>query len=58
MKDFLQKGYSYVVQFKDFGDPVCFRSSSDVGPFMRDNDVQMEWTKKIRIYIAELEAKI
>ena len=38
-KKFKAKGYNYVVQITtirgDFGDPMYFKSASDVGPFLR-----------------------
>lgn len=52
-KQMKEKGYNYVVQFSnkdgsDFGEPMYFKSSSAVGPFMRQNpELKMKWTKKI-----------
>ena len=48
----ITKGYQYCVQFskdgKAFGEPLCFKSSNDVGPFMRDNpDLKMIWQRKL-----------
>jgi hypothetical protein len=47
-------GYKYIVQFKNtktgklFGEPLAFKSSNDVGPFMRTNpELKMVWTRTI-----------
>ena len=38
-KKFKAKGYNYVAQITtisgDFGDPMYFKSASDIGPFLR-----------------------
>lgn len=61
-KKMREKGYKYVVQFtdggKDAGEPMYFKSSGEVGPFMRGQPTwKMKWTKDVDKYIAELESK-
>jgi hypothetical protein len=51
-KLFRAKGFKYVALFKTedneiFGDPIYFKDAQEVGPFMRENNVGMVWTKPI-----------
>jgi hypothetical protein len=41
------KGYRYVIQFENFGDPLFFKTEMAVGPFMRDNNLKMKWTLRL-----------
>ena len=64
MKSLKKLDYKYVVQFEiisngglakdDFGAPIAFKSSDQVGPFMREEKLDMRWTKHIDVYISEL----
>ena len=54
MVAFKKADHQCVVQFKDFGDPVAFKSADDVSPFMSENKLTIEWTKIIDDYITEL----
>ena len=51
-----ENGYTYIIQFENggdlFGDPIAFKSSTDIGPFMREYPyLKQVWTRTLDDHI-------